>query len=99
MPPLAPHPASVIPFVALLLAVALLPLLAGHWWHANRNKAMVSAALALPTAAYVLLLDPRVGGQTLWHEIQEYAAFIFLLTALYTISGGIVLRSELRGTP
>ena len=43
---LAPHPLSVVPFVVLLLAVALLPLLITHWWHTNRNKALVSAALA-----------------------------------------------------
>lgn len=27
---------SVLPFVALLLAIAILPLAAEHWWHRNR---------------------------------------------------------------
>ena len=97
--PLSPHAASVIPFVALLLAVAVLPLLAYDWWHVNRNKALVSAALAIPVAIYLFVLDPRAGGAALGHALEEYAAFIFLLGALYTVSGGVVLRSDLLATP
>jgi Na+/H+ antiporter NhaD/arsenite permease-like protein len=96
---LSPHPASVVPFAALLLAVALLPLVADTWWHHNRNKAVVAAALAIPAAVYLLVLDSRAGGAALWDVVEEYAAFIFLLGALYTVSGGVVLRGELRATP
>jgi Na+/H+ antiporter NhaD/arsenite permease-like protein len=82
-----------------LLAVALLPLVAGHWWHVNRNKAMVAAALAIPAAVYLVSLDSYTGGRALWHAVEEYVAFIFLLGALYTVSGGVVLRGDLRATP
>jgi hypothetical protein len=41
---------SVAPFALLLLAIAVLPLAAGHWWHRNRNKALVAALFALPAA-------------------------------------------------
>jgi Na+/H+ antiporter NhaD/arsenite permease-like protein len=86
------------PFALLLLAIAVLPLVAGRWWHTNRNKAIVVAILALPTAGYLLTLgDP--GRDALLHELTEYGSFISLLLALYVISGGIVLRGDLVGRP
>jgi Na+/H+ antiporter NhaD/arsenite permease-like protein len=44
----------VLPFAALLLCIAILPLLKGpaRWWHHNRNKLLVSVLLALPVLAY-----------------------------------------------
>ena len=42
-------------------AVALLPLFAPSFWHSNRNKALISALLALPTAAYLLLAHRDAG--------------------------------------
>ncbi len=39
---------SVAPFVLLLLAIASLPLLAEHWWHQNKNKAIIVALLRCP---------------------------------------------------
>src|ERR1041385_3008103 len=45
--------AAMLPFVGLLLCIALLPLLAGHWWERNRNKAIVAAALSVPLAIYL----------------------------------------------
>src|SRR5262249_39848596 len=35
----------------------------------------------------------------LLHQLQHYASFIILLGALYTISGGIVLRGDIEGRP
>jgi Na+/H+ antiporter NhaD/arsenite permease-like protein len=90
------HPLSAVPFVLLLAAIAVLPLVAGHWWHANRNKAVVAAGLALPAVGYLLTVDG--GGHALLHELQAYASFIILLTALYTISGGVVLHGDLPPT-
>lgn len=95
--PVRVHPLSAVPFVLLLGAVAVLPMAAGHWWHANRNKAIVAAALALPVAVY--LFTVAGGAAALGHEVEAYASFIVLLAALYTISGGVVLRGDLPPTP
>ena len=40
---------TVAPFAALLLAIAVLPLVrrTAHWWESNRSKFMVSAACGL----------------------------------------------------
>ena len=86
---------SVLPFVLMLLSIALVPLWWPHFWESNRNKGLVSAALGLPVALLVGASDPHL----LVHTCREYVAFIALLGALFVISGGIVLRGDLRATP
>ncbi len=86
---------GIAPFALMLLAIAVLPLVAGRLWEHNRNKAIVSLILGAPVAAAVGYLDPAV---TL-HTAREYVAFIILLGALFVIAGGIVVRGTLAGTP
>lgn len=93
---------SAAPFVLMLAAIAILPLVAGHFWHSNLNKAIVALLLAVPTAGYMLYLGPQTGHASthrLWHSVEEYLSFIILLTALYVISGGILLTGDLRAYP
>jgi Na+/H+ antiporter NhaD/arsenite permease-like protein len=90
---------SVLPFVGLLLAIALLPLVAAHWWHPNTNKALVALALALPVAVYLVLVWGMPGVHELLEKLREYTSFILLLAALYVISGGIYVEGSLSGTP
>jgi len=89
----------VLPFIALLLAIAILPLAAEHWWHHNHNKAIVAAGLAIPVAIYLLVAFGEAGRHDLLHKLQEYVSFILLLGALYVISGGIYVKGSLSGTP
>jgi Na+/H+ antiporter NhaD/arsenite permease-like protein len=86
---------SVAPFALMLLSIAVLPLVAGHWWEHNRNKAILSAVLGVPVAAWMASRDLAVLG----HTTHEYVAFIVLLGALFVVSGGIVVRGTLSGTP
>ena len=90
---------TVLPFVLLLLAIALLPLVASHWWEKNRHKAIVSALLALPIALYLPLVWGHPGQEALVEKILEYLSFIALLGSLYVVSGGIYLQGSLSGTP
>jgi Na+/H+ antiporter NhaD/arsenite permease-like protein len=88
---------SAVPFLLLLLCIAVLPLAAGHWWHSNRNKGLVAAALALPTGLYLVFAQLVQGLPTLHplHEsILEYASFIILLGSLYVVAGGIVISGD-----
>jgi Na+/H+ antiporter NhaD/arsenite permease-like protein len=85
----------VIPFFALLAAIAAGPLLARDWW--NRNYPWVAFALALLTG-----FDEAIGhgrGDRLEHAAIEYANFILLIGALFVVSGGIVIRIPGRSTP
>ncbi len=82
-------------FVLLLLAIAILPLVVGHWWESNLNKGLVAGLLSLPVLVFYLVHEPI----DLVHSGAEYFSFIVLLWSLYTVSGGIVLRGDIRATP
>ncbi|MBJ80313.1 MAG: sodium:proton antiporter [Myxococcales bacterium] len=86
---------SVVPFVLMLLAIAVLPLIAHHWWESNKNRAIVSFSLGIPMAIWMWTLDHVA----VLHVLHEYVAFIILLGSLFIISGGIVIRGSLAGTP
>src|SRR5262245_46242500 len=90
---------TVLPFVGLLLSIALLPLAAPHFWHRDRNRALVSAAFALPVLAYLPLAFGAHGVHALAEKAHEYVSFIALLGALFVITGGIHVRGSLSGTP
>ncbi|HQP98572.1 MAG TPA: sodium:proton antiporter [bacterium] len=69
----------VLPFVALLLCIAIIPLRASHWWESNFNKAKISLLLALPILViYATGLDARIlvtpTETTAEHAISEPAA-------------------------
>ncbi|UCF37603.1 MAG: sodium:proton antiporter [Acidobacteriota bacterium] len=51
---------AVLPFVALLLCIAVLPLISvtAHWWESNRNRFVVAATLALVTLVYYAKAHP-----------------------------------------
>lgn len=89
---------SVLPFVGILLSIAIFPLVAPRFWHHHFPK--VSAAWAL---LFAIPFVAAFGAEAL-HEIAhiyvvDYVPFIILLWALFTISGGIYVRGTLQGTP
>jgi len=86
---------TVMPFAALLLSIAVLPLIASHWWHDNRNKARVAILFGIPAVVIVLAYDARALG----HTALEYVAFVSLLGSLFAISGGVRVSGSLAGTP
>ena len=89
---------TVVPFVLLLLAIAVLPLVTPHFWARNRNRALVAGLLAVPVACWLLLFG-EPGKHALVEALAEYGAFIVLLGSLYTVAGGIRLSGDVQGTP
>ena len=90
-----PAAAWALPFVGLLLSIAVLPLAAPHFWESNLRKLGVCALLGAP----VLALYLRVRPATLVHVAGDYVSFIVLLAGLFVISGGILLEGDLEATP
>ena len=88
-----------VPFAGILLSIALMPLLAPIFWHHHFGKVAAAWSLAflLPFAA---VFGPAVAGVNLVHALlAEYIPFVILLTALYTVAGGIYIRGNLHGSP
>src|SRR4029079_16779748 len=88
-----------LPFVGILLSIALFPLAAPHVWEHHQGKiaALWAVAVILPlalTQGLVVAADAVL--QTVLHD---YVPFILLLLALYTIASGIVVAGNIRGAP
>jgi Na+/H+ antiporter NhaD/arsenite permease-like protein len=88
-----------VPFAGLLLSIALFPLLAPIVWHHHYGKIAAAWALAF-LVPFAVLFGPGVAGVNLVHALlAEYIPFIILLTALFTVAGGIFIRGNLHGSP
>jgi Na+/H+ antiporter NhaD/arsenite permease-like protein len=90
-----PGPLLMLPFVAQLLAIALMPFLAPHWW--ERNYPKVSVVLGGIVVLYYLIV--LHGGMRLLVTLHEYGSFIILLASLFVVSGGIHISIEGPSTP
>lgn len=88
-----------LPFAGMLLSIALMPLLAPHFWHQHFGKVAAGWSLAM-LLPFAVLFGAGTAGQALVHTlVAEYIPFIVLLTALFTVSGGIYVRGNLHGSP
>jgi Na+/H+ antiporter NhaD/arsenite permease-like protein len=84
-------------FVAMLLAIALIPLSRlHHWWESNLHKLYVALLLGAYPAYYYLTREPHQIGHVM---IYEYVPFIVLLGSLFMISGGVRVTGDLRADP
>lgn len=88
-----------VPFAAMLLSIALVPVLAPGFWHRHYGKvaALWGLVFAVPFAFAFGL--GALWGSFVHALLAEYAPFILLLLALYTVAGGIHVQTRLRATP
>ena len=89
---------SLLPFVAMLGCIALLPIIpaTAHWWERASSQLIIALALGAPTTVWMFL---GAGSSPLIATGVEYAQFIVLLFALFTVSGGIHLDGDIKATP
>lgn len=88
-----------VPFAGILLSIALLPLLTPFFWHHHFGKIAAAWALAF-LLPFAVVFGPALAGHSLVHALlAEYIPFILLLTALFTVSGGIYIKGNLHGCP
>ena len=88
-----------VPFAGILLSIALLPLLLPIFWHHHFGKVTVAWSLAF-LLPFAMVFGPGMATASFMHALlAEYIPFVILLTALFTVAGGIYIRGSLRGTP
>lgn len=89
---------SIIPFVIMLGAIAVFPLMPSmaHRWENRAFQLAFALILGVPVALWLWL-----GGEQTFviHKLWEYVQFIMLLFALFVVSGGIFLKGDIRATP
>ena len=88
-----------IPFVVMLLCIAVLPLIphVGEWWEENVRKLYVSLILGVPVGLW--LCFNGMSHELIHQMIYDYVPFILLLMALFVTTGGICIRGDLKATP
>lgn len=89
------NPIMTIPFILLLLAIALIPLINLHFW--EKYYPIISIILGSIAVFYyiAILKNPlRMAGSGL-----EYFGFISLIGSLFVVSGGININIKREGTP
>ncbi|MGH6973777.1 MAG: sodium:proton antiporter [Stellaceae bacterium] len=88
-----------LPFLGLLLTLAIAPVVAPHLWHRHYGKFVAIWALAFIVpdvavegagASFTRLLDMA---------LNTYVPFVLLLGALFVITGGIRIRGTPHGSP
>jgi Na+/H+ antiporter NhaD/arsenite permease-like protein len=93
---------SIIPFIGILLSIAVCPLIIPHIWHHHFGKisAFWSLTLIIPFLyVYGAGAIGKVVHAILHTYILEYIPFIILLWSLYTVSGGIFIKGAPVGIP
>lgn len=88
---------AIIPFVLMLLSIAIGPIVAEHFWEKNWNKLLVAVVLSIPVAIYMAMVGM---GHELVHTVfYDYLPFIILLLSLFVITGGIHMCGDIKATP
>lgn len=88
-----------IPFAGVLLSIALLPLVTPIFWHHHFGKVTAAWSLAF-LLPFAVVFGPALAGASFAHALlEEYIPFVILLTALFTVAGGIYIRGNLHGSP
>ncbi len=72
-------PLLIIPFAALLLAIAVMPFINKHFW--ERNYPYISYALGVFVVFYYIFVLGATG--KVWHTLLEYISFIALIGSLF----------------
>ncbi len=88
-----------VPFAGILLSIALMPLLAPRFWHHHFGKVAAAWSLAFLVPFAVTFGIGTAAASFVHALLAEYLPFVILLTALFTVAGGIYIRGNLHGSP
>ena len=89
----------IIPFIGILMSIAIFPLILPSYWHHNYGK--VSAfwgILFLTFFAWKFGIDISIF-YLLEVYLKEFIPFIVILLVLFTVSGCVLIAGNMKGTP
>ena len=88
-----------IPFVGILLCIAVMPLVKPHWWEAHQPHvaALWSVLFIVP---FALLHGAGEAAEIVLEcLVNDYLTFIVLLFGLFCVSGNITMEGDFAGSP
>ena len=88
-----------LPFVGILLSIALLPLVAPAFWAKRYRWVSLFWGLVLVVPAIATFGFGPTLNALVHTALLEYFPFILLLFALFVVAGGILVAGNLIGTP
>ncbi|MCR4732748.1 MAG: sodium:proton antiporter [Lachnospiraceae bacterium] len=88
-----------IPFVGMLLCIALGPILVEEWWE-NKKQYVVAGWSILTIVLFAVVFGVSDSAEvTLECIFNDYLTFIILLFGLFCVSGNISFKGDLAGSP
>ena len=88
-----------IPFVGMLLSIAICPLVIPHQWEKWRWAFVLFWSVLFLVPFAMAFGAPTMLDQLLHSMIGDYLTFIVLLFGLFCVAGNICLEGDLAGTP
>ena len=90
---------SIIPFVGILLSIAIFPLVLDSHFLVHHGGKMSLVWALIFSIPYLIAFRGDAFYDILHIYLIDYIPFIILLWGLFTVAGGILVRGTLRGTP
>ncbi|MDB6129223.1 MAG: sodium:proton antiporter [Verrucomicrobiales bacterium] len=90
-----PHPLMTLPFLVMLIGIAVMPFVHAHWW--ERYLPWVAAGLGSVTVVYYVF--SLHNGLRMVHAAHEYVSFMVLVGSLFIVSGGIHIEVKGEAKP
>lgn len=88
----------VLPFVGILLCIAIIPLINAHFWEHNLWWISLGVFCVPMAVIFTFFMGEQLRELT-FEKALDYVSFIILLASLFTISGGILVKGSMKGTP
>ncbi len=88
-----------LPFLGMLLSLALMPIIAPNFWHQHDGKIALCWA-SLVVIPMLILYGFNITMHEILHTyLLEYIPFIIMIGALFVITGGISIQLKWSGNP
>ena len=92
-------PIWALPFIGLLISIAVFPLINHHVWEQHQGKIALLWSVLLLVPLLLVTSSVETLAALVHTAFLDYIPFILMLLALFTTAGGIVVRGNLHGSP
>lgn len=89
---------SIVPFVGMLLSIAIFPLVKPEWWERRQLQVALFWSLVFLVPFSIVYGMGETTYQLMETVILDYVPFIVLLFGLFVVSGGIHIAGSIAGT-